>query len=269
MRYPILTCLTVTMIGFALLPIAVLWVASGLPDSLVRPNGIGLDALSEWRLPRLSKLMAPENEPLWASLARTIGISFTVAAAASSLAIISGYVQARWRSHMLRKWTRLLALAAYSLPSIFLLLAFQPLIGILPIRPLTQVWLLHFIYILPMSMILALGYAATYPHLYDRSAALDGATWMSRFILAYRLALWRGHLAIGCIGVLISWGDIIFSQQLLPATSKLIVDLYVLRYFDNDSTYPDYVGASVFSLIICLIALFLAIAIAISKRTAR
>ncbi len=251
---------------FALLPLAVLVLASGLPEQAVQPNGIPLGSFADWRGPRVSLLGESSNAVLWYSLVRTTAVAVSVSLAASSLAMVAMYLTTRRRSRLTRRGTQFLALAAYGVPSIFLLMAVQPVLRSLSIKGDAALWLLHFLYILPMSAILALGYTASHPHLYDRSAALDGAGWSTRLVLAYRANLWRGHLAMISIGALISWGDIVFSQQLLSGPSKLLVDLYVLRYFENDSTFPDYPGAALFALVLTSIAIAFAAIVAGTNR---
>lgn len=251
---------------FALLPLAVLVLASGLPEGAVQPNGIPLHSYPQWRGPRVSLLWDSSNAVLWHSLVRTTALAISVSLAASTVAMVAMYLTTRRRSRLTRRGTQFLALAAYGVPSIFLLMAVQPVLRQYSIGGDAAVWLLHFLYILPMSAILALGYAASHPHLYDRSAALDGAGWRTRLGLAYRANLWRGHLAITSIGALISWGDIVFSQQLLSGSSKLLVDLYVLRYFENDSTFPDYPGAALFALVLVSIAVGFAAIVAGTNR---
>lgn len=266
MRYLLLWLLAALLIGIALAPIGFLVLAAGLPDMAVRPNGIQFETFSQWRGPRWDLLVEPANDVLWASLWRTLAVAFTVALAASSVAIVGAYLATRRGSVAVRRSAQALALTAYGLPSVFLLIAFYPLLTVLPIIPILKVSLLHFLYILPMSSILALGYALSHPYLLDRSAALDGAGWAARFALAYRANLWRGHLAVFAIGMLISWSDIVFSQQLLSGDSKLLVDLYVLRYFLGDSTFPDYSSAALFSLLLTGVAVALAFAVAYSNR---
>ncbi|GGN62922.1 hypothetical protein GCM10011349_47050 [Novosphingobium indicum] len=266
MRQATLTLLALALVLFALLPLIVLLLASGLPDLAVRPEGIAWEAFRHWKGPRLSLLWDPSNDVMWVSLWRTTWLALSASMAASTLAIVAAYLATRQRSRFWRRGTQFLSLVAYGLPSIFLLIAYQPYLLELPIEPLARVWLLHFLYLLPMCSILTIGYAESYPHLLDRSAAIDGAGWGERFKLAYQGNLWRGHLAVTCIGTLISWGDIVISQQLLSGESKLLVDLYILRYFQNDSTFPSYTSAALFSLVLGLIAIILAFIIAATNR---
>jgi len=266
MRRVFLISLAALLVGFALVPIAILFLASGLPDFTVRPTGISLEAASHWRGPRLSLLLERENAPLWRSLLRTGFVAFTASLVASTLAVISAYAMTRRRSWATRHGVQFLSLAAYGLPSVFLMLAIHPLLVRLSLGPDVRVWLLHLLYILPMSSILAMGYAASHPMLLDRSAAIDGAGWSGRLIFAYRANLWRGHLAVMSIGCLVSWGDLVFSQQILSVKHKLLADLYDLRYFDNDSTTPDYASAAIFSLVLTAMAVVLAWIIAATNR---
>jgi len=265
-RQILLFGLAALLLSFALVPLAVLLLASGLPTTSVQPNGIPFEAFSQWRGPRLSLLWESPNRVLWSSLARTMAIAISVSLASSTVAVVGTYLVTRRRSPIARRATQFLALAAYGVPSVFLLMAVQPLLLRVPMTSDARVWLLHFFYILPMAAILTLGYATAHPHLLDRSAAIDGARWRSRLVLAYRANLWRGHLAVASIGALISWGDIVFSQQILSGSSKLLVDLYILRYFENDSTVPDYPGASLFALILAGIAVALALVVAATNR---
>jgi ABC-type glycerol-3-phosphate transport system permease component len=258
--------LATALVLFALFPLAVLFVAASLPDHVFGLSGIPPAAFRHLGALRVGLLFDPDNAELWASLWRTTAIALSVSATTSTLGIVAAYLVTRQHSRRWRKGTQFFALAAYGLPSVFLLMAFRPLLIALPLAPLARVWILQCLYILPMSSILTLGYAASHPHILDRSAAIDGAHWRSRFWLAYRANLWRGHLAVTCIGILVSWGDIIFSQQMLPTRSKLLVDLYVLRYFDTDSTFPDYSSAALFALVLTLIAAVLALFIAVTNR---
>ncbi len=258
--------LAALLAGFALLPIAMLLLASGLPQLSVRPSGIPWDSFSAWRGPRLSLLWAESNAGLLQSLLRTTLLALAASVTAASLSLVSAYLITRRRSRLFRQGVQALSLAAYGLPSVFLFLAVAPLLTGSPFPALTKVWIMHTLYILPMTLVLALGYAAAHPFLLDRSVAMDGARWPSRFTFAYRAKLWRAHLALISIGMLISWGDLVFSQQMLAADSKLLADLFDLRFFNNDSTFPDYPSAALFSLVLMLIATCLASVIALTNR---
>nr|WP_299856258.1 hypothetical protein [Sphingomonas bacterium] len=193
-------------------------------------------------------------------------VAFSVSFCAALLAICTSYVVSRRRSPWGRVGVRTLALAAYGLPSIFLVFGLLTMLLNVTDSPLVRVWLIHFFYIFPMSLIIALGYATSHSMRLDRSAALDGAVWWERLWLTWRAHLWRGHVAIFSIGALISWGDIVFSRQLLPTPSRLLADLYIYRYFDLDTTVPDYPAAAMFSLVLTLLAAVLATFVAITSR---
>lgn len=258
--------LALWLVSFALFPIAVLMLAAGLGMNDARPNGISAGAFAHWRFPPFSNLNEPANDALWHSLERTVIIAITASLLVSTVTITSAYLLTRRSSRWAGSSAKLLALAAYGLPSVFLLFAFEPARVALDLPADVAVWLLHLVYILPMAALLTVAYAEAHTRRLDRAAALDGASWPRRFWLAYRGSLWRGHLGVFAIGVFISWGDVAFSRQLLTGDSKLLVDLYILRYFDLNTTTPDYAGAALFSLVLISIAVVLAAAVAATTR---
>lgn len=245
------------ILAFTLAPFIALGMAAGAPLSLLSQSVHGLDlgaAVQAWDPANAAQaLQGSEGGLLLTSLARTLVLSLSVGAATSSLAILGGFVSTRSRVPLMKLGVRTAPLLAYALPSVFLVIAAPAWLYGLP--PLWQVWSLHFIYLFPLAAILAVATCLTLPKALERSAAIDGAGWITRFRLIWSATLWPTHVGIFCISALISWSDIVFSNYFLAERDKLIVDLYVLRYFDQTSSVVRYDSAAVFGVILTLLAL--------------
>lgn len=258
------TLMLAAILLFALAPFVVLLIAAGAPLSVLAQGTHGLElqaAVQAWSPDNLVTAgRGSDAGLLLRSLGRTVVLSLSVAAAASSLAIIGAYVATRSRLPFVKLGARVAPLLAYALPSVFLVIAAPAFLP--PAPPIVQVWILHFLYLFPLAVILSVANCLTFPKSLERSAAMDGADWCGRFGMAWSAGLWSAHLGILCISALISWSDIVFSNYYLAENQKLVVDLYVLRYFEQATSLVRYDSAALFGVAISVLALLMASVVA-------
>jgi ABC-type glycerol-3-phosphate transport system permease component len=264
-----IAALRVVLVIWAILPLVILVFAALLSDTYLDSLGIRFPlSIHEWKGLRLERLFDPVIEPLWYSALRTLALAATVSAIASTIAVLSGYLVTRLRNSLLQRATEISAILAYSLPTIFLLIVLQPLLpkGVF-FPPEIKVGILHFSFVFPLAILLSLSYSRALTKAIDRSAAVDGASWPGRFLISYWAELWRAHLAIFSICLVVSWGDLLFSNYFFQsAHDKLIVDLYVLSYFDESRTASAYSGAALFGVLVLGIpALIMAFVVAMAE----
>lgn len=256
--------LLMLILGFALLPFVVLIVAAGTPLSLLAQGVHGLDldaAVRSWSPANtIEATRGPDTGLLLRSLGRTLALSLSVAVATSSVAMLGAYVATRSRLPFVKVGARVAPLLAYALPSVFLVIAAPAFLS--PLPPLFKVWILHFVYLFPLAAILSVANCLILPKALERSAAMDGADWGARFRMVWGAGLWSTQVGILCITALISWSDIVFSNYYLAEGEKLVVDLYVLRYFEQATSVVRYDSAAAFGVALSLLALLMASVVA-------